>query len=102
MGAHHESRAETEGGSSHQCSRPAIAAAQTDDPARLESWTEFHGQVDLLPDAEREVFNLIWYQGLSQAKAAEILNVTERVVKWRWRAARLSLHRALGGHLPGS
>jgi len=102
MGAHHESHMGIEGGRSQDPSRPGIAAADTDDPARLASWTEFHGQVNGLPDEEREVFNLIWYQGMSQAEAAEVLNVTERVVKWRWRAARLRLHRALDGQLPGS
>jgi RNA polymerase sigma factor (sigma-70 family) len=102
MGAHHESRMEIEGGSSQDSSRTGIAAADTDDPARLASWTEFHGRVGALPDLEREVFNLIWYQGLSQSEAAEVLNVTERVVKWRWRAARLRIHRVLDGHLPGS
>jgi RNA polymerase sigma-70 factor (ECF subfamily) len=80
---------------------PADAADDTSDPARLAAWTEFHEQVAALPDAEREVFDLLWYQGLSQAEAAALLGVTERVVKYRWRLARLRLHERLGGRLPG-
>ena len=54
-----------------------------------------------MPDAEREVFDLLWYQGLSQAEAAALLGVTERVVRYRWRSARLKLHEMLGGRMPG-
>jgi RNA polymerase sigma-70 factor (ECF subfamily) len=74
---------------------------ETDEPARLASWTEFHASIGRLPDVEREAFDLLWYQGLSQAEAAALLGVTERVVKYRWRAARLRLHEMLGGRLPG-
>jgi RNA polymerase sigma factor (sigma-70 family) len=72
----------------------------TDDPARLADWTEFHDQVEALPGDEKEIFDLLWYQGLPQAEAATLLGVTERVVRYRWRAARLKLHERLGGRLP--
>jgi RNA polymerase sigma factor (sigma-70 family) len=72
----------------------------TNEPARLAAWTEFHNHVAGLPDAEREVFDLRLYQGLSQAEAAALLQVTERVVRYRWRSARLKLHAMLGGRLP--
>jgi RNA polymerase sigma factor (sigma-70 family) len=45
----------------------------TNDPCRLAGWTEFHQKVDTLPPKEREVVDLLWYQGLSQAEAAGIL-----------------------------
>jgi RNA polymerase sigma-70 factor (ECF subfamily) len=70
------------------------------EPARLAQWTEFHVQVDKLPQDEREVFDLLWYQGLSQAEAAALLEVTERTVQRRWQSARLLLFNALGGELP--
>jgi RNA polymerase sigma-70 factor (ECF subfamily) len=73
----------------------------TDDPALLADWTEFHVQVEALPAEEREVFDLLWYQGLRQAEVAALLGVTERVVRYRWRAARLELHDRLGGRWPG-
>ena len=58
--------------------------------------TEFHEGVGGLSGEEREVFELIFYQGLTQAEAAKLLEVSERTIKRRWRDARLSLHRVLG------
>jgi RNA polymerase sigma-70 factor (ECF subfamily) len=74
----------------------------TSAPSDLAAWTEFHSHVDKLPDEEREVFDLLWYQELSQAEAASLLGVSERTVKRRWRSARLKLHEALKGELPGA
>jgi RNA polymerase sigma factor (sigma-70 family) len=82
-------------------SGPPDSPADTDDPARLASWAEFHDTIEALPEAEREVFDLLWYQGLTQREAAALLGVTERVAKRRWRAARLTLHERLGGRMPG-
>jgi RNA polymerase sigma factor (sigma-70 family) len=70
------------------------------EPTRLLAWSEFHQQAEALPEDEREVFDLLWYQGLSQADAAEVLGVTERTIKRRWQAARLRLYDALHGELP--
>ena len=81
--------------------RTQIAVAD-EDPANLAAWAEFHAQVDRLPAEEREVFDLLWYQELSQAEVASLLNVSPRTVKRRWAAARLRLHKILDGKLPGS
>jgi RNA polymerase sigma-70 factor (ECF subfamily) len=72
-----------------------------EDPSQLAAWAEFHDRVEHLPDQEREIFDLLWYQELSQAEAAQLLGVSERTVKRRWASARLSLHKVLGGTLPG-
>jgi RNA polymerase sigma-70 factor (ECF subfamily) len=72
-----------------------------DEPCTLESWREFHEKVDQLPEEEKEVFDLLWYQELSQADVAALLEVSERTVKRRWRSARLLLHAALRGEWPG-
>jgi RNA polymerase sigma-70 factor (ECF subfamily) len=66
------------------------------EPSSLAEWTEFHESVQRLPQVEREVFDLLWYQGLSQAEAAQVLGVTDRTVKNRWRSAKLELQRRLG------
>ncbi len=71
-----------------------------DDPTRLAAWTEFHRQVEELPAEEREIFDLLWYQGLTQAEAASLLDISERTVKRRWQSARLLLHDRLNGQLP--
>lgn len=101
MGANHASQGPTSPADS-VARTPAYEAADVAyEPSRLALWTEFHRQVELLPDDEREVFDLLWYQGLSQLEAAVIVGVTDRTIKSRWRAARLRLHEALGGELPG-
>jgi RNA polymerase sigma-70 factor (ECF subfamily) len=79
---------------------PADPADPAADPGRLAVWGEFHEQIGALPDLEREVFDLLWYQGLSQADAADLLGVSERTVKRRWQTARLKLHEALKGEVP--
>ncbi len=93
-GAHHATLDAEEGGP------PEPAGESSLDPGRLAVWGEFHEQVGRLPDEERAVFDLLWYQGLSQAEAAELLGVNERTVKRRWQSARLKLHDAMQGDVP--
>ena len=73
----------------------------TNDPDKISAWTEFHEHVEQLPDNLREVTDLLFYQELTQQEAAELLNVDPSTVKRRWRVARLQLHDALKGWLPG-
>jgi RNA polymerase sigma-70 factor (ECF subfamily) len=67
----------------------------------LAEWGEFHEQIGRLPEEEREVFDLLWYQGLSHAQAAELLQLSTKTIQRRWQAACLRLHEALQGNLPG-
>lgn len=71
-----------------------------DDPGNLAAWAEFHAQVERLPDDDREMFDLLWYQQLSQAETARLLGISRRTVKRRWAAARLRLSRILKETLP--
>jgi len=71
------------------------ASDTTHDPAQLAQWTEFHRIVETLPDKEREVVDLLFYHGLSQAEAAAVLAVDSSTIKRRWRRARLALHDSL-------
>jgi RNA polymerase sigma-70 factor (ECF subfamily) len=66
------------------------------EPASLVEWTDFHEKVQALPQSERAVFDLVWYEGLTQAEAAQVLGVTARTVKNRWRSAKMELQRLLG------
>jgi RNA polymerase sigma factor (sigma-70 family) len=54
------------------------------DPSKLAMWTEFHRKVEGLPADEREVVDLHWYQGLSQAEVAKILSIQQRQVSRLW------------------
>lgn len=71
------------GGSVH-----AMAA----EPEDLAEWSEFHQRVDHLPEDEKEVVNLLFYEGLQQDEAATVLGVSTRTVKRRWQSARVRLH----------
>jgi RNA polymerase sigma-70 factor (ECF subfamily) len=75
-------------------------ADSTDRPDRLANWAEFHEQASNLPEEEQEVFDLVWYQELTHAQAAGLLNVSTKTVQRRWHSACLRLHEALGGDLP--
>jgi RNA polymerase sigma factor (sigma-70 family) len=98
MGANHASVARSP--LSDDDSPVAWEAVHHDEPRHLAAWTEFHEQVSRLPDDERVLFDLLWYQELSQAEAAALLDVSERTVKRRWAAARLRLQEALGAWMP--
>ena len=51
-------------------------------------------------DEERELCDLLWYQGLTQPEAAALLDVPERTLKRRWQTVRLKLIDLLEGNLP--
>jgi RNA polymerase sigma-70 factor (ECF subfamily) len=78
-------------------SLPAAAdpSDSTYEPSRLEAWTEFHKQVEALPEEEREVVDLLWYEGLEQREAAAFLGVPRATVQRRWLKARLRLKAIL-------
>jgi RNA polymerase sigma-70 factor (ECF subfamily) len=72
-------------------------SSTTHDAEQVRRWTEFHEAVARLPDDLRVVFDLLWYQEMPQAEAAEILGVSVPTVKLRWMKARLQVQQALGG-----
>ncbi len=69
----------------------------TAEPETNEAWIKFHEQVEALPDQEREVVNLLWYEEMTQPEAADVLVVSLATVKRRWQAARLRLSECLNG-----
>ena len=71
--------------------------SSTLDGEKVQRWTEFHEAAAQLPDDLREVFDLLWYQGMSQAEAAALLGVAVPTVKLRWMKARLQVQQAFGG-----
>lgn len=97
MGANHASQADAEPSGTPLYEK----ADQSLEPSNLAEWCEFHRHIDELPGEEREVIDLLFYQGLTQAEAAIILNVTVRTVQRRWQSALLKLHRLLKGNNHG-
>ena len=85
-----------DGGSSDTGSRHDPTSS-TVEPENVQRWTEFHEAASRLPDDLRAVFDLLWYQEMSQAEAAALLGVAVPTVKLRWMKARLRVQQALGG-----
>ena len=90
-------------GANHHTDGRGAPAREPVDPApdhdELEEWCALHRQVEGLPEEERAVVDLHFYQGLSKAEAAGLLGVDVRTVQRRWNAAlqRLrSLRRGAG------
>jgi RNA polymerase sigma-70 factor (ECF subfamily) len=75
-------------------------AAASAEPEDLVEWAEFHLAVDRLPDKEREAVHLLLYQGMEQADAALLMQVSVRQVKRLWRSAKSLLEHAVHGDWP--
>lgn len=69
--------------------------SRTDEPEDLSQWENFHSQVESLPEDLKEVVNLLFYKGLSQEEAADVLGVSQSTIKRRWHEARVRLHETL-------
>lgn len=65
------------------------------DVIRLLAWGEFHQQVEQLPEREKAVTDLLWYQGLKQEKVADLLGTNVKAVQRAWRSAKIQLGRNL-------
>lgn len=65
------------------------------EPDDLAEWSEFHQRVEKLPEDEREVVDLLFYQGMSQEEAADYLQLSLRTVRRRWANARFFLYEGL-------
>jgi RNA polymerase sigma-70 factor (ECF subfamily) len=89
QGRHHHTdkqAPEEAGGSLHR---------RTDEPEDLSQWENFHSQVESLSEDLKEVVNLLFYKGLSQEEAADVLGVSQSTIKRRWHEARVRLHETL-------
>jgi DNA-directed RNA polymerase specialized sigma24 family protein len=77
-------------------------ANSTWDPVRIAEWTEFHQKAADLPLPQREVFDLLWYGGLSQQEVARELGLSLRAIQLRWLKAKILLGSVFEGMLPGA
>jgi RNA polymerase sigma-70 factor (ECF subfamily) len=96
----HAARHHTDGSATDRNAVVNEEPDKTAEPKSLEDWSTFHQCVEMLPDKEREAFDLIWYQRLSQSEAANALGVDLRTIKRRWRSAKEIIRDALDGQLP--
>jgi len=61
---------------------------ETEDPAMLATWREVHDRIAQLPEGERQLFDLLYYHGLSQVDAAKYLDWPLRTLTRRWLEAK--------------
>ena len=83
------------GADTDQNSPAGFVASSSCDADKLARWTDFHRLAGNLPEPEREVFDLLWYQEIPQKEVAALLGIDVRTVQRRWRAARLRLAAVL-------
>jgi RNA polymerase sigma factor (sigma-70 family) len=60
-------------------------------PSGISEWVEFHESIGKLPDEERSVFQLIFYQGFSHDEVSNLLGISIKTVFRRWTKAKLIL-----------
>lgn len=86
-------------GANHQTDGGIAADNKPHDtePETIEAWAKFHEVVETLPEHEREVVNLLWYEEMTQPEAAEVLDISLATVKRRWQSARIRLSETLDG-----
>lgn len=63
-------------------------------------WMEFFDKLELLSPQSREVFDLIWLQGLNQKQAAKILGVSLSTLIRRWIKFKLEIRDLIHDGLP--
>lgn len=100
LGHHHQTQRPVRSEDSSGGSDRFEAAEVTNDPHAVAVWSELHETIEQLPDDQREVTELLWYHGMTQQDAADLLKVDVRTIKRRWRSARIYLHDKLHGELP--
>jgi RNA polymerase sigma factor (sigma-70 family) len=73
-------------------SGPAIAAPATDTLG-----AELDEAIERLPDGPREMFDLLYYQGLTQGEAADHLGVSASTIQRRWIEAKIAFMAVYAG-----
>lgn len=95
MAAHHATPIWSANQDERPDAGPEHADGSTWDSAKLQTWTEFHQEVESLPEELKATFDLLWYQGLPQSEAAEVLGISKRTLERRWHEARMEIYRRL-------
>ena len=81
-------------GTKHDSDGGLAAKAKLDDryePTLIVEWSNFHTSIEQLPNPEKEVFELLFYGGLTQTETAKVLGLSLSTIKRRFQSARLLL-----------
>jgi RNA polymerase sigma factor (sigma-70 family) len=77
----------------------SLEAPQQDDPGALAIWAEIHQWIGALPKDEAELWNHLWYNGLTQDEVAGLLEMPRTTMRRRWQATRLRFMDRFGKDL---
>ena len=69
-------------------------------PLDMHEWSEFHEAIGVMDPGDQELFHLLFYQGLRIAEAADMLGESSKVIRRRWREAKVRLSKILDGKFP--
>jgi RNA polymerase sigma-70 factor (ECF subfamily) len=94
--AHHDSLPELNKSGSY----PLNGFAAREDMRNLERWAAFHEAVGRLPEPDRELIELGFYEGLEKSEIARLVGVDERTIRRRWNRASRRLADELGDDVP--
>ncbi|MCA9199764.1 MAG: sigma-70 family RNA polymerase sigma factor [Planctomycetales bacterium] len=99
MGANHRTAMPKPNDASQALPAAHDPGEMTCDPQKLAHWQDLHSKIEALPEPLREMFDLLWYHEMPQDAVAEIVGVSVRQVKRRWREAKLALAESFGGDM---
>jgi RNA polymerase sigma-70 factor (ECF subfamily) len=88
------------GGSGDASTAKGSPASPGDDPFAKARTLDVLDSIEKLSESQREVVELLYFQGLTQGEAGDVLGVSEDTVKRRWAEARVALFtrlRSYGG-----
>jgi RNA polymerase sigma-70 factor (ECF subfamily) len=87
-------------GSGQSAPRPEFYPPPDESKPDLPALSALYEQIEQLPEEEREVVDLLYFHGLTQAEAATCLDVSERTIRRRWTVAKVQLFEGLKFLLP--
>ncbi len=69
-------------------------------PSNYAEWTDFYEKINLLPDENKQIFDFLWFQGLSQTEAATVLKIPLRTLSRKWMVTRILIRTLLNDQTP--
>ena len=69
-------------------------------PASFAEWADFYEKIENLPDENRQILDLLWFQGLSQEEASQILKIPLRTLARKWMVTRVLIKSLLNNQFP--
>jgi RNA polymerase sigma factor (sigma-70 family) len=70
------------------------AADHAETAEQMARWTALHEAAEKLPPEEKELFDLVWYMGLDQQEAADMVGCSVRTIKRRWDSIKQMMRQA--------